>query len=285
MGGASRSPNSEAKLADAGHPIAARVSMSRPTPPGSMSRPRRSGGGRRAQREGRGIRRGAGCPTAADQPCGAEHPAAADGSVRTGKSAAAAAAASVLLTQGGRHRRALGADVPRAGRPNGSPSPPGRSSPRRRAASSTSCPPSTMRTAAKIAERLSERAEGTITVEDVRAAKTVGAARHHGAGVPSSRRARGFVRTRALPQKGPRPGVRCSCFHPAAGGSTVVYEPLLKRLPADVPVYGLERVEGLHRGARRRVRAQADGTGRGRARTSWPAGRWAAPWPTPAPWD
>jgi polyketide synthase 13 len=32
-------------------------------------------------------------------------------------------------------------------------------------------------------------------------------------------------------------------FHPA-GGSTVVYEPLLSRLPADTPMYGLERVEG-----------------------------------------
>jgi polyketide synthase 13 len=32
-------------------------------------------------------------------------------------------------------------------------------------------------------------------------------------------------------------------FH-AAGGSTVVYEPLLNRLPSDTPMYGLERVEG-----------------------------------------
>ena len=32
-------------------------------------------------------------------------------------------------------------------------------------------------------------------------------------------------------------------FH-AAGGSTVVYEPLLNRLPAGTPMYGLERVEG-----------------------------------------
>jgi polyketide synthase 13 len=32
-------------------------------------------------------------------------------------------------------------------------------------------------------------------------------------------------------------------FHPA-GGSTVVYEPLLNRLPPDIPMYGLERVEG-----------------------------------------
>ncbi|MBG6122853.1 type I polyketide synthase [Corynebacterium aquatimens] len=32
-------------------------------------------------------------------------------------------------------------------------------------------------------------------------------------------------------------------FHPA-GGSNVVYEPLTRRLPQDVPVYGLERLEG-----------------------------------------
>jgi len=32
-------------------------------------------------------------------------------------------------------------------------------------------------------------------------------------------------------------------FHPA-GGSTVAYEPLLKRLPADTPMYGFERTEG-----------------------------------------
>jgi polyketide synthase 13 len=35
-------------------------------------------------------------------------------------------------------------------------------------------------------------------------------------------------------------------FH-AAGGSTVVYEPLLKRLPAGTPMIGLERVEGTVR--------------------------------------
>lgn len=32
-------------------------------------------------------------------------------------------------------------------------------------------------------------------------------------------------------------------FHPA-GGSSVVYQPLMRRLPADVPVYGVERLEG-----------------------------------------
>ena len=32
-------------------------------------------------------------------------------------------------------------------------------------------------------------------------------------------------------------------FHPA-GGSSVVYQPLTRRLPDDVPVYGIERLEG-----------------------------------------
>ena len=32
-------------------------------------------------------------------------------------------------------------------------------------------------------------------------------------------------------------------FHPA-GGSSVVFQPLMRRLPADVPVYGVERLEG-----------------------------------------
>ena len=32
-------------------------------------------------------------------------------------------------------------------------------------------------------------------------------------------------------------------FHPA-GGSTVAYEPLLRRLPAGTPMYGFERTEG-----------------------------------------
>jgi polyketide synthase 13 len=52
----------------------------------------------------------------------------------------------------------------------------------------------------------------------------------------------GFVRTlRARPEGSAK--VPVFVFHPA-GGSTVVYEPLLKRLPADTPMYGLERVEG-----------------------------------------
>jgi polyketide synthase 13 len=97
-------------------------------------------------------------------------------------------------------------------------------------------------TAAKIAARLTERAEGTITVEDVRSATTIEqlatAVREH----LESAELDGFVRTIRAPKDGIR-RVPIFVFHPA-GGSTVVYEPLLKRLPPDTPMYGLERVEG-----------------------------------------
>ncbi len=97
-------------------------------------------------------------------------------------------------------------------------------------------------TAAKIAQRLSERAEGTITVEDVRAAKTIEqlatTVREH----LETGELDGFVRTIRAPKEGSAK-IPVFAFHPA-GGSTVVYEPLLKRLPADTPMYGIERVEG-----------------------------------------
>ncbi|WP_434085078.1 polyketide synthase Pks13 [Mycobacterium paraterrae] len=96
--------------------------------------------------------------------------------------------------------------------------------------------------ATKLAERLSERAEGTITVDDVKSATTI-------EGLASIVRDQleegvvdGFVRTLRAPQDGSTKDP-LFVFHPA-GGSTVVYEPLMKRLPADVPVYGFERVEG-----------------------------------------
>ncbi|MFM9035083.1 MAG: polyketide synthase Pks13 [Mycobacterium sp.] len=97
-------------------------------------------------------------------------------------------------------------------------------------------------TAAKIAARLTERCEGTITADDVRAANTIEelatTVREH----LESGELDGFVRTlRARPEGSTK--VPVFVFHPA-GGSTVVYEPLLKRLPADTPMYGLERVEG-----------------------------------------
>ncbi|MGB6888882.1 MAG: thioesterase domain-containing protein, partial [Mycobacterium sp.] len=97
-------------------------------------------------------------------------------------------------------------------------------------------------TAVKIAARLTERAEGTVTVEDVRSATTIEelatAVREH----LESAELDGFVRTIRAPRDGTR-RVPVFVFHPA-GGSTVVYEPLLKRLPPDTPMYGLERVEG-----------------------------------------
>ncbi len=97
-------------------------------------------------------------------------------------------------------------------------------------------------TAEKMAQRLSERAEGTITAEDVKTAPTIEALativrEHLEAGELD-----GFVRTIRAREEG-SDKVPVFVFHPA-GGSTVVYEPLLKRLPPDTPMYGIERVEG-----------------------------------------
>lgn len=97
-------------------------------------------------------------------------------------------------------------------------------------------------TAAKIAARLTERCEGTITTEEVKAAGTIEELANAVREYLESGELDGFVRTlRARPEGSAK--VPVFVFHPA-GGSTVVYEPLLKRLPADTPMYGLERVEG-----------------------------------------
>ena len=96
--------------------------------------------------------------------------------------------------------------------------------------------------AAKMAQRLSERAEGPITAEDVLASDNIEALAEKVRTYLESGEIDGFVRTlRARPEGSTAPPV--FVFHPA-GGSTVVYEPLLKRLPADTPMFGLERVEG-----------------------------------------
>ena len=97
-------------------------------------------------------------------------------------------------------------------------------------------------TATKIAARLTERCEGTITVEQVTAVSTIEelatmVREHLEAGELD-----GFVRTIRARKEGSE-RIPVFVFHPA-GGSTVVYEPLLKRLPADTPMYGFERVEG-----------------------------------------
>jgi polyketide synthase 13 len=95
--------------------------------------------------------------------------------------------------------------------------------------------------AEKMAQRLTERAEGTITVDDVRKAQTIEELSTTVREFLESGELDGFVRTiRAAESEDEVP---VYVFH-AAGGSTVVYEPLLKRLPAGTPMIGLERVEG-----------------------------------------
>ena len=97
-------------------------------------------------------------------------------------------------------------------------------------------------TAAKIAQRLAERAEGPITAEDVLMSENIEALADKVRTYLEVGQIDGFVRTlRARPEGSSKTPV--FVFHPA-GGSTVVYEPLLNRLPADTPMYGFERVEG-----------------------------------------
>ncbi|WP_407666340.1 polyketide synthase Pks13 [Mycobacterium pinniadriaticum] len=197
MGGASTVAELEAKLAEAGHPIATEAEPKIPPPPTDPSGP--------------------------------------------GKSTAAAAAAKVLTQEA--VTEALGADVP----------------PRDAAERVTfatwaivtgkspggifnELPAVDDATATKLSERLSERAEGVISVDEVKSAKTIEALANTVRGQLEEGVVDGFVRTLRAPVDGSTK-TPVFVFHPA-GGSTVVYEPLMKRLPADTPVYGLERVEG-----------------------------------------
>ncbi|WP_234788754.1 thioesterase domain-containing protein, partial [Mycolicibacterium iranicum] len=96
--------------------------------------------------------------------------------------------------------------------------------------------------AERMAQRLSERADGTITAEQVKAARTIQDLSVAVRDQMDAGELDGFVRTiRARKEGSDR--IPVFVFHPA-GGSTVVYEPLLKRLPPDTPMYGFERVEG-----------------------------------------
>jgi len=98
-------------------------------------------------------------------------------------------------------------------------------------------------TAEKMAARLTDRAGGEITVDDVLDAETIEqlaeTVRQH---LEDGLKIDGLVRT-LRPRAEGSDAVPVFVFHPA-GGSTVAYEPLLKRLPAHTPMYGLERVEG-----------------------------------------
>ena len=98
-------------------------------------------------------------------------------------------------------------------------------------------------TATKLAARLAERSGGEVAVDDVRAATTIEdlaeKVRPH---LEDEGKIDGLVRVlRGRPEGST--AVPVFVFHPA-GGSTVAYEPLLRRLPEGTPMYGLERTEG-----------------------------------------
>jgi polyketide synthase 13 len=97
-------------------------------------------------------------------------------------------------------------------------------------------------TAEKMAQRLSERAEGTITAAEVMSAGTIEGLATIVRQYLEAGELDGFVRTIRAREEG-SDQIPVYVFHPA-GGSTVVYEPLLKRLPPATPMYGIERVEG-----------------------------------------
>ncbi|MEV6136417.1 polyketide synthase Pks13 [Nocardia sp. NPDC051990] len=97
--------------------------------------------------------------------------------------------------------------------------------------------------AEKLAARLTERVKAEVTVDDVldcetieQLAEIVRNLQDSGADVE------GFVRPLRPRVEGSN-AVPVFVFHPA-GGNTLVYEPLLKRLPADTPMYGIERADG-----------------------------------------
>ncbi|MGV9836215.1 polyketide synthase Pks13 [Nocardia niigatensis] len=95
----------------------------------------------------------------------------------------------------------------------------------------------------KLVARLSERVKAEVDPAEVRACKTIEqlsevVVRYQG----KSSDLEGFVRTLRAKEAG-SDAVPVFVFH-ASGGNTLVYEPLLNRLPAGTPMYGLERVEG-----------------------------------------
>jgi len=100
-------------------------------------------------------------------------------------------------------------------------------------------------TARKMAQRLSDRADGPISVDDVKSSPTIEALADKVRNYLEAGQIDGFVRTLRPRPEGPAGSskVPVFVFH-AAGGSTVVYEPLLNRLPPDTPMFGFERVEG-----------------------------------------
>ncbi|WP_301122651.1 polyketide synthase Pks13 [Mycolicibacterium fortuitum] len=225
LGGASTVAELEAKLAESGHPLADKAAEETGPDPAAEA----------AATEGLEI------PPPPTDPSGPAVPPPPSDPSGPSKATAAAAAAKVLTQEA--VTEALGADVP----------------PRDAAERVTfatwaivtgkspggifnELPFVDVETATKLSERLSERAEGTVTVEQVRSAKTIEELSTIVRDQLEEGVVDGFVRTLRAPKEGSS-HVPLFVFHPA-GGSTVVYEPLMKRLPADTPVYGIERVEG-----------------------------------------
>ncbi|MCC3316552.1 type I polyketide synthase [Nocardia africana] len=98
-------------------------------------------------------------------------------------------------------------------------------------------------TAEKLAARLSDRVGSTIDVDDVLDCETIeqlsDIVRRH---QDSATEVEGFIRPlRPLPEGST--AIPVFVFHPS-GGNTLVYEPLLKRLPEGTAMYGFERIEG-----------------------------------------
>ncbi|MGZ8801424.1 MAG: polyketide synthase Pks13, partial [Mycobacterium sp.] len=234
MGGATTVAGLEAKLAEAGHPIATEPEATNVTEPEAtnVTEPEAASEAQAPLDIPPPPSDVAGVPAPPTDPAGPS-PAA--------KPTAAAMAAQVLTQEA--VTEALGADVP----------------PRDAAERVTfatwaivtgkspggifnELPSLDAATAEKVAQRLSERAEGTVTAEQVSGARTIQDLSGIVRDLMDTGELDGFVRTiRARPEGSTR--VPVFVFHPA-GGSTVVYEPLMKRLPPDTPVYGLERVEG-----------------------------------------
>ncbi|MBF6483773.1 acyltransferase domain-containing protein [Nocardia otitidiscaviarum] len=94
----------------------------------------------------------------------------------------------------------------------------------------------------KLAARLSERVKAQIDIEELRDAETIEKMADIVRGFQDKADVDGFVRTLRAKEPG-SDALPVFVFHPS-GGNTLVYEPLLKRLPAGTPMYGFERVEG-----------------------------------------
>ncbi|MEV5647854.1 polyketide synthase Pks13 [Nocardia sp. NPDC052254] len=98
-------------------------------------------------------------------------------------------------------------------------------------------------TAQKLAERLSERVGAEIEVDEVLDCETIeqlsDIVRNH---QDSATEVDGFIRPLRPVVEGSNV-IPVFVFHPS-GGNTLVYEPLLKRLPENTPMYGFERIEG-----------------------------------------